>query len=139
MKLISLALLLYSAATVASASVGASPTHRLYGKWSWTYSKNNCTEVYDYRSNNTSVVTSGEEVAESRFSISDKTDGGFYRMTDIVTKSNGRTGCDGEPGGSPVGHEVTLYVVFHPVRDEMLICQQPVLDACFGPLKRISQ
>jgi len=140
MKTILVALLIYSAATVATASVGASTTHRLYGKWSWTYSKNNCTEVYDYRSDNTAAVTSGEEIAESRFTIADKPDSiGFYRMTDVVTKSNGRTGCDGEPGGTPIGHEVTIYILFHPKRDEMLICQQPSLDACFGPLQRLAQ
>lgn len=140
MKAIFVTLLICSAATVANANVGASLTHRLYGKWSWTYSKNNCTEVYDYRSDNTAVVTSGEEEAESRFTIADKPDSiGFYRMTDVVTKSNGRTGCDGEPGGTPIGHEVTIYIFFHPKKDEMLICQQPSLDACFGPLRRVSQ
>lgn len=140
MKTILVTLLICSAATIATASVGASPTHRLYGKWSWTYSKNNCTEIYDYRSDNTALVTSGEEVAESRFTIAEKPDSiGFYRMTDVVTKSNGRAGCDGEPGGTPIGHEVTIYILFHPKRDEMLICQQPSLDACFGPLRRVSQ
>lgn len=133
-------LILCSVATTAVASVGSSATHRLYGKWAWTYSKNNCTEVYDYRSDNTSVVTSGEEVAESRFTIAEKPDlNGFYRMTDMVTKSNGRTGCDGEPGGTPVDHEVTNYILFHPTRDEMLICQEPSLNSCFGPLRRVSQ
>lgn len=140
MKTVLVTLLIYFVSTVATANVGISSTHRLYGKWSWTYSKNNCTEVYDYRSDNTAVITSGEEMAESRFTIADKPDSvGFFRMTDVVTKSNGRTGCDGEPDGTPIGHEVTIYILFHPKRDEMLICQQPSLDACFGPLQRVSQ
>ena len=127
-------------ATISVASVDNSSTQRLYGKWAWTYSRNNCTEVYDYRPDNTSVVTSGEEIGESRFTISDKPDlNGFYRMTDEVTKSNGRTGCDGSPGGTSVGHTVTVYIMFHPTKDEMLICQEPSLSACFGPLRRISQ
>lgn len=120
--------------------VGNSSAHRLYGKWSWTYEKNNCTEVYEYRPDNTSLVTSGEEVGESSFTIADKPDeNGFYRMTDKVTKSNGRTGCDAEPGGSPVGDEVTIYIIFHPKKDEMLICLEPSLKACFGPLRRVSE
>jgi len=144
MKRILAALISCLMATAAFANVGDavsnSPTHRLYGKWAWTYEKNNCTEVYEYRSDNTSIVTSGEEVAESRFTITDKPDlNGFYRMTDKVTKSNGHTGCDGEPGGSPVGDEVTIYIIFHPKKDEMLICQDPSLNACFGPLRRVSQ
>lgn len=114
--------------------------HRLYGKWAWTYETNNCTEIYEFRSDNTSIVTSGEEVGESRFTITDKPDlNGFYRMTDVVTKSNGRTGCDGEPGGTPVGDEVTIYIIFHPTKGEMLICQDPSLNACFGPLRRVPQ
>ncbi|MBL8486649.1 MAG: hypothetical protein JNK22_06155 [Rhodocyclaceae bacterium] len=140
MKTILVTLLALSAATVASANVGASSTHRLYGKWTWTYAKNDCTEVYDYRMDNTAVITSGEEVAESRFTIAEKPDPvGFYRVTDVVTKSNGRMGCDGEPGGTPVGHEATIYILFHPRRDEMLICQRPSLDACMGPLRRVSR
>ena len=133
-------LIICSITTTAIANVGNSSTHRLYGKWAWTYSKNNCTEVYEYRSDNTSVVTSGEEVGESRFTITDKPDlNGFYRMTDVVTKSNGHPGCDGEPGGSPVGDTATIYIIFHPSKDEILMCQEPSLNACFGPLRHISQ
>ncbi|MEX8518414.1 MAG: hypothetical protein AB3X44_07855 [Leptothrix sp. (in: b-proteobacteria)] len=140
MKAILATLIIGSMVTTAIASVGDSSSHRLYGKWAWTYSKNNCTEVYDYRPDNTSLVTSGEEIAESRFTISERPDSsGFYRMTDVATNSNGRTGCDGEPGGTPVGDTVTIYIFFHPTKDEMLICQEPTLNACFGPLRRVSQ
>ncbi len=133
---------LLSASALATATTNADklPTHRLHGAWTWTYSKNNCKETYRYRSDNTSEVHSGEELAESRFTIADKPDAnGFYRMTDVVTKSNGRTGCDGQPGGTPVGDEATMYVIFHPAREEMLICQEPSLSACMGPLRRVSQ
>lgn len=144
MKAILAILISCSTATTALANIGdvagSSSTHRLYGKWAWTYEKNNCTEVYEFRSDNTSLVTSGDEVSESRFTITDKPDlNGFYRMTDVVTKSNGRTGCDGEPGGTPVGDEATNYIIFHPSRDEMLMCQNPSLNTCFGPLRRVSQ
>jgi len=133
-------LIICSTVTMALANVGNSITHRLYGKWAWTYEKNNCTEVYEFRSDNTSVVTSGEEIGESRFTITDKPGlNGFYRMTDVVTKSNGRTGCDGEPGGTPIGDEATIYIIFHPAKDEMLMCQSPSLNACFGPLRRVTQ
>lgn len=139
MKAISAALILCSIAISAIANVADSP-HPLYGKWSWTYAKNNCTEVYDYRPDNTAVITSGDELAESRFTISDKPDlNGFYRMVDVATKSNGRTGCDGEPGGTPVGDTATLYIFFKPTKDEMVMCQEPSFKACMGPLRRISQ
>lgn len=141
MKKTAAALLACSIATSALASItDSSAKHPLYGKWIWSYAKNNCSEVYDYRPDHTSVVTSGEEIAESRFTISDKPDlRGFYRMTDVVTTSNGRTGCDGEPGGTPIGDTVTIYIFFHPTRDELVMCQEPSFDACMGPLRRISQ
>ena len=140
MKTTAVALIIYSIATSAFANITSLPAHPLYGKWIWTYEKNECTEVYDYRPNNTSVVTSGEEVAESRFTISDQPNSnGFYRMTDEVTKSNGRTGCDGEPGGTPVGDKVTNYIFFHPTKSEMILCQDSSFNKCMGPLRRISR
>ena len=141
MKTTAAALFICFMATSAIASIGEpSAHHPLYGKWAWTYAKNNCTEVYEYRPDNTSIVTSGEEIGESQFTISDKPDlNGFYRMTDVVTKSNGRTGCDGEPDGTPVGDTVTIYIFFHPTKGEMVMCQEPSFNACMGPLQRISQ
>lgn len=116
------------------------PYHPLYGQWMWTYAKNNCREVYHYRPDNTSVVSSGEEIGESRFTISEKPDSnGFYRMTDVITKSNGLAGCDGTPGGTPVGDTVTLYILFSPSKSEMIVCQEPSLKACMGPLRRVSE
>ncbi|MDR2853017.1 MAG: hypothetical protein LBV61_08220 [Burkholderiaceae bacterium] len=132
------ALVVYSITTVAFANV--SKPHPVYGKWTWTRAENNCTEVYDYRPDNTSVVTSADEIGESQFTITEKPDlGGFYRMVDIVTKSNGKAGCDGSPGGSPVGDTATIYIFIHPTRDEMVMCQEPSFRACFGPLRRISK
>jgi hypothetical protein len=114
--------------------------HPVFGKWTWTLEKSNCTEMYDYRPNFTSTVTSGDEIGESRFTISDEPDQhGFYRMIDVVTKSNGHAGCDGEPGGTPVGDEATTFIFISPIKDEMVICQEPNFTACFGPLRRITK
>jgi hypothetical protein len=122
-----------------SAHANLSVQHSAYGKWTWTRAANNCTEVYDYRPDNTNIVTSGEEMGESRFTIDEKPDiNGFYRMVDVVTKSNGLTGCDGSPGGTPVGATATIYLFFNATRDQMVVCQEPSFNACFGPLRRIS-
>ena len=135
------ALILCLMASTTFANTGSSSnSHPLHGKWTWTYQKNNCTEVYEYHSDNTTSVTSGEEIGESRFTVSDSPDSnGFYRMTDQITKSNGKTGCDGAPGGSPVGNKVTIYIIFSPDEEEMAICQTASFSACFGPLRRISR
>lgn len=126
---------------IASTAIANLSTPRpLSGKWTWTYAKNNCTELYDFRPDNTSIVTSGEEISESHFTISDQPDSnGFYRMTDVVTKSNGRTGCDGSPGGTPVGDTATIYIFFHPTRNEMVMCEEASFNACMGPLQCISK
>jgi hypothetical protein len=114
--------------------------HPLFGKWTWTRKENNCTEVYDYRPDHTSRITSGDEVSESRFTITDKPDiNGFYRMVDEVTKDNGRAGCDGTPGGSPIGDKATTFVYIRQPGDEMVMCEAPSFSSCFGPLKRIAQ
>ena len=135
MKKIVATLIICAVATTAVA--GSAMQHPLFGKWTWTRAENKCTEEYDYRPDHTSTVTSGEEVGESRFTISDEPDQhGFYRMTDVVTKDNGRTGCDGRPGGTPVGDEATMFVFIRPTGDEMVICQEPSFAACFGPLRR---
>ena len=125
-------------AIATTAVADSSIQHPLFGKWMWTRAENNCTEVYDYRPDYTSRVNSGEEIGESRFTVSDEPDQhGFYRMTDVATKYNGRTGCDGMLGGTPVGDEATMFIFIRPIGDEMVICQEPSFAACFGPLRRI--
>lgn len=138
LKAVITALITSSMIAPAAADIGEASPSRLYGKWSWTYSKNNCTEVYDFRIDNTMQVTSGDEIAESRFTISDKPDAnGFYKITDTVTKSNGRTGCDGHPGGTPIGDVAAGYIFFHSIKAEMIMCFEPNFHTCFGPLKRV--
>ncbi len=129
MKTTAAALFICFLATSAVAIVtDTSVQHPLYGKWAWTYTKNNCTEVYDYRPDNTSVVTSGEEIGESHFTVGGKPDlNGFYRMMDVVTKRNDCTGCDGGPGGTPIGDTVTFYIFFHLTKSEMIICKSRYL------------
>jgi len=110
--------------------------HPYLGKWMWAY--NGCNEVYENRSNGTSKITSGEEVGESAFTISDEPErSGFYSVTDTVTNSNGKTGCDGTSGGTPVGDVAAFYVFIRPSNEEMLICQDESINQCMGPLKRI--
>jgi hypothetical protein len=131
---------LLTVASLASRAVPAATakSHPLLGEWTWTRKENNCTEIYSYNADGTSKISSGEEVAETRFSISDKPDqNGFYRMDDEVTKDNGRADCDGAAGGSSVGEKATVYVIIRPAGDEMVICQQPSFSECFGPLRRV--
>lgn len=134
------AAILFLAWIIVTPIFAASPStnHPLFGEWTWTRKVNNCTETYNYSETLTAKITSGEEVAESRFTITDDPDqNGFYRMTDEVTKGNGKTGCDGTAGGSSIGDKVTLFIFIKPTGDQMVFCSEPSFKSCFGPLRRV--
>lgn len=110
--------------------------HPIVGRWTWTVPDGSCAETYLFRSDGTSVVTSGEEIAETVFEISAAPDAkGFYKWTDKLVKDNGRKDCAGEI--TAVGKVATNYVVFNRAGDIFLVCAQPSFDACFGPFLRM--
>lgn len=120
--------------------VGCSPVkhdHPIIGKWSITL-PNGCSETYEFHPNDTTDITSGSEVAQSRFTISNKLEkDGFYHMRDETTKNNGGTDCGGS--NTPVGDVANLFVYIQPSGDEMYFCFEPSTQKCFGPLRRVSQ
>ena len=96
-----------------------------------------CAETYRFRADGTSVVTSGEEVAETEFRITPKPSRkGFYEWVDTIVKDNGKKDCAGpDHRRRSQDHDV------HPVRpgraQRFIVCQAESHDACFGPLRRI--
>ncbi len=109
--------------------------HPIVGRWTYTVPDGSCTETYNFRTDGTTVVTSGDEIAESVFDIAAKPGrDGFYKWTDKLVKDNGRKDCAGEV--TAVGKVVTNYILFSPAGDQFIICAQESLDACFGPLQR---
>src|SRR5262249_34583142 len=109
--------------------------HPIVGRWTYTVPDGSCTETYHFRSDGTSVVTSGDEIAETVFEIAAKPDAdGFYKWSDELVKDNGKKDCAGEV--TAVGKVVTNYILFSPGGGELIICAQQSLDACFGPLER---
>ena len=111
--------------------------HQIVGKWQWTRSANNCTEVYDYRSDGTYNCKSGAEETNSTCSISERPDAnGFYELKAKIVKSNGAQDCgDGPPNEDP--GPFTKYIMFHKAQPLHIVCQTPALDQCFGPLRRV--
>ena len=109
--------------------------HPIVGRWTYTVPDGSCTETYNFRTDGTTVVTSGDEIAESVFDIAAKPGrDGFYQWTDKLVKDNGKKDCAGEV--TAVGKVVTNYILFSPAGDQFIICAQESLDACFGPLQR---
>ena len=53
-------------------ATGLREDHPLIGTWQITLPDGSCREIYRYRSDGTTLVTSAEEVAESSYDISDQ-------------------------------------------------------------------
>src|SRR5438093_3984279 len=102
----------FCVSTLAATLAGAGPLragHPLIGTWKITFPDGSCEETYLIRPNGTMFITSAEEVAESKFELSDKpSEKGFYKWDDTITKDNGKKDCSGEV--TPVGHAATNYI-----------------------------
>jgi len=110
--------------------------HPILGRWTIALPDGSCNETYTFRPDGTSLVTSGEEIAESVFEISAKPGAsGFYKWTDKLVKDNGKKDCAGQV--TPVGNTVTNFVQFHPSGDIFILCADETLDTCIGPFKRV--
>ena len=131
------ATLLCSLALARAAEPPAPAPHPLGGSWSWTLPQKPCTERLDYRASGKRHSSSGEETTQSRYNVSPIPSLlGFYRLTETVTDSNAKADCAGdvhEAGGEPV----TRFIQFSPKKDQLIVCREESLKACFGPLKRL--
>jgi hypothetical protein len=130
------------AIAVLTGVAGAEPPHApktnhpVLGTWVFAVPDTDCEETYYVRQDGTTLVTSGEEVAESVFEIDDEASGkGFFKNTDRIVKDNGKPDCAGNI--TKVGTQVTNYIRFHPSGNMMIICRDESLEACFGPLFRL--
>ena len=131
-----MAIALLASPTGAEAPHKPKTNHPILGTWVFAVPDTDCEETYYIRQDGTTLVTSGEEVAESVFEIDDEVSPkGFYRNSDRIVKDNGKRDCAGNV--TKVGTEVTNYIHFHPSGNMMIICRDESLDACFGPLYRL--
>lgn len=110
--------------------------HPLIGTWRIDLPTLSCHEIYRIRANGTTLVTSGQEVAESTFSLSDRpTERGFYKWVDKITRDNGKKDCAGEV--MEIGHESTNYIIMHPSGNQFLMCEEEDIKTCIGPFNRL--
>ena len=130
--------LMLSLAILAPPLMAAPPvaSHPILGIWKLTLPDGSCSEIYRFRGDGTSLVTSNEEVSESEFtSPAEPSAKGFYRLDDRVVKDNGKLDCSGEV--TKIGSKVTHFVHFHPSGALFLMCMAESLDACIGPFRRM--
>ena len=111
-------------------------SHPILGIWQLTLPDGSCSEIYRFRGDGTSLVTSAAEVSESEFNIpAQPSVKGFYRLDDKVVKDNGKKDCSGEI--TKIGSKVTHFVQFHPSGSLFVMCMAESLDACIGPFRRL--
>ena len=111
--------------------------HPLIGKWEWTRSENKCTEVYEFRRDGSAPVQSGTEKTDNVYSVAARPDSnGFYRMTIRTTRDYGGKDC-GDDESDSTGVESTNFLLFHKNGNLHLVCVEPKLEKCFGPLHRV--
>lgn len=108
---------------------------RLAGVWEWT-DELNCHESYEYHDDGTGVVSSGGEQSEMIYTIAIlPLEGGFFQMNATITHNSGGTDCLGG-NEDDAGETYTVYVKFLPDEQSHIVCYQPNLSQCFGPLYR---
>ena len=111
--------------------------HPLTGSWSWTLPGKSCTEQLHYRANGTRQGSSGEEKTKSSYEVTALPSLlAFYRLSETVTDSNGKRDCSGDLHNA-TGEPVIRFIQFSPKKDQLIICREETLKACFGPLKRL--
>lgn len=135
--IISLLLLsLLGAVMPALAQNARASDHPILGIWRLEVPDTNCSETYRFRADGTTLVTSAAEISESVYTIPNEPDAeGFYRLTDRITKDNGKPDCSGnvmKPGAN-----VTHFVRFHPSGKLFLLCAEASIEACIGPFTRV--
>lgn len=130
------------AASPSSAAPAVAPAHPLTGRWTWTLPDKTgkaCTETLHYRANGTRTGSSGEETLQTRYEVSalpSLLD--FYRLEETVTQGNGKPDCAGDLHEAP-GEPASRFIQFSPKKDQLIVCREESLKACFGPLKRMPE
>ena len=108
--------------------------HPIIGTWS--FEMNNCTETYEFLTDGTRNSTSAEEVVQAAYVISaNPSDKGFYKITDKITRDNGKRDCSGSTEDM-TGDVVELYVLFNQKMDQIVFCLDESLERCVGPFRK---
>ena len=122
--------------SAAACRAGAPPAgHPLLGSWELVLPGSKCVETYDYRADGTSHTVSAAEETVTDYQVSATPSAqGYYELTVTLRSSNGKPDCSGQL--TPVGKPFTLYLA--PLRGGFLMCFDPALQRCQGPLTRLA-
>jgi len=126
-----------AAVLIACSAPAASPRadHPILGAWILSAANSSCMEDDVYGSDGRRHSTSAQEISASEYSISESpSEKGYYKMVDVVVRSNGLPDCTGSV--TPVGDTSTVYLRFSVGNTEFLLCTQELLSSCFVRARR---
>jgi len=110
--------------------------HPLIGAWQIVTSDGSCAETYRIDRGGTSLVTSADEVAETRFVISDQpSTRGYYKWVDTLVKDNGKKDCSGQVTKAP--RTTTNYILLNPEANRFIMCSAEDGHQCIGPFVKL--
>lgn len=113
------------------------PEFSIVGNWTYKAPNSTCEDTYSFQPDGTMRGTSGEQVVDSKYTISAKhTRYAFYELKHQIITTNGQKDCEGEP--SEVGHEGLHYIRYDLTGEHMIMCEDEtsLLYNCFGPMTR---
>jgi len=118
----------------AASPAGAPPAgHPLLGIWELVLPGSKCVETYDYRADGSSRTASAAEETVTDYQVATIPGApGYYELTVTIRSSNGKPDCSGQL--TPVGKSFTLNLA--PLRGGFLMCFDPALQRCLGPITR---
>jgi len=109
--------------------------HPLIGAWALRGDDNGCTEIYRISREGTSLVTSADEVAQTRFEVADQPSAkGYYKWVDTIVKDNGKKDCS---GNVTKPHTTTSYILMNETSKAFISCRNESTKACIGPFVKI--
>jgi hypothetical protein len=109
--------------------------HPLIGAWALRAGDTGCTEIYRISREGTSLVTSADEVAQTRFEVADQPSAkGYYKWVDTIVKDNGKKDCS---GNVTKPHTTTSYILMSETRKAFISCRNESTKACIGPFVKI--
>jgi hypothetical protein len=140
--------LLLASTLLAAAAAGAAPPaanaptapvradHPMLGAWQITRRDDGCAETYRVDRSGRTLVTSADEVAQTRFTLSDQPSAkGYYKWVDTLVKDNGKKDCWGQV--TKPGKTTVRYVMMNPARNRFIICTAEDGAQCFGPFVKV--
>lgn len=129
-----LCLMALPAAARVSSTAQLSAPH-LEGLWRWT-DESQCVESYEYRSDGSGRVLSGDESTDVDYVFSPvPVADDFFELNVTIRRNSGGKDCLGQ-NGDDAGETYRVFVYFRQGGDSHLVCYRPDMSQCFGPLQR---